>query len=199
MNCRLPKTSFTNPKGCIKQEQQRFNTLLEIINDYIRKHRKYADEEMDFFRRCPNLPTAIEHAALSKLPNGKRHPHQYRRLHRALAQAERNLQAIPSELRRCRSFNELYLGIKKAIGYIHDIGPLTIYDVAHRIGVYLKLEPERVYLHAGTADGAKALRLNYRRESLDVDELPKVFRRLKPSEIEDCLCIYKDYLLGIHT
>lgn len=60
-----------------------------------------------------------------------------------------------------------------------------------------KAEPGRVYLHTGTADGAKALGLNCRRESLDPDELPTEFRRLTPREIEDCLCLYKDEFAGV--
>lgn len=154
MCSQFPKTPYIISKRCIRREQRQFNTLLDIVNDYIREHRKCADEEMDFFRRSPDLRSVIEYAALSKLPNGKRHSHQYRRSRRALAESEGNLQAITPELRRCRSFDELYVRIQKEIGYVHDIGPLTIYDVAHRIGAHLKLEPERVYLHAGTAHGA---------------------------------------------
>lgn len=77
------------------------------------------------------------------------------------------------------------------MGGIHDIGPLTIYDTALRIGAFLRLEPAVVYLHRGTREGAKAIGENHRSECLDVRELPRPFQRLKPYEIEDCLCIYK--------
>ena len=79
---------------------------------------------------------------------------------------------------------------------IKGIRALTIYDTPIRIGAFVKLQPERVYLHAGTKEGAKALGF-YSRETLAVSELPKMFSRLTPAEIEDCLCIYKDVIAKI--
>ena len=62
---------------------------------------------------------------------------------------------------------------------------------ASRIGAKLNLFPEKVYLHAGTRLGARSLGLpNVPR--LSVSEFPKEFRALKPHEIEDALCIFKD-------
>ena len=40
-----------------------------------------------------------------------------------------------------------------------ELGELTVYDVAHRIGAYLQLEPDVVYLHRGTRIGARYLGL----------------------------------------
>jgi hypothetical protein len=71
---------------------------------------------------------------------------------------------------------------------------LTVYDISHRIGAYFGKAPERVYLHAGVRVGARALGIGG--DSFDPKILPKPFARLTPSEIEDCLCIYKDELLG---
>jgi hypothetical protein len=80
-------------------------------------------------------------------------------------------------------------------------GELTVYDAALRIGTYreLKLEPKEIYLHAGTRKGAKTLGFKGRRRSIRLDELPKAFYRLKPYQIEDCLCIYAKVLkhLGV--
>lgn len=125
------------------------------------------------------------------LPDGKRHPHQYRIPRSVLAEGERNLQACAQEIAGCGSFPDLYAIIRRELLGIYGIGHLTAYDVATRIGAHLPLEPDRVYLHAGTADGARELGLNHRRESLAVEELPLPFQRLRPREIEDCLCIYK--------
>ena len=57
---------------------------------------------------------------------------------------------------------------------------------------HLGLAPERVYLHAGTREGARALGLGRGRDALDLDELPGEFGSLTPAEAEDCLCIYKE-------
>jgi hypothetical protein len=50
------------------------------------------------------------------------------------------------------------------------------------------------YLHAGVRVGARALGIGG--DSFEPKILPKPFARLAPSEIEDCLCIYKKQLLG---
>ena len=55
-------------------------------------------------------------------------------------------------------------------------------------------EPDRVYLHSGTREGARALGLAAERSFLPMDELPPELRRLKPREVEDLLCIYKGEL-----
>ena len=84
--------------------------------------------------------------------------------------------------------------VKREIGSVHGIGKLMVYDIAHRIGAYLGQAPTLVYLHRGTKEGAATL--GFRGETLDPAALPAVFSRLTPSEIEDCLCIYKDELRG---
>ena len=78
--------------------------------------------------------------------------------------------------------------MRDRIGGIHGIGELAVYDIACRIGAFLGLSPERVYLHAGTREGARALGL--RGASVRKMDLPRAFGRLSPGEIEDCLCIY---------
>lgn len=72
------------------------------------------------------------------------------------------------------------------------IGALTVYDIAHRIGAHFRKAPRLVYLHAGTRTGARVFHISG--DSFDPKILPKAFSRLAPSEIEDCLCIYKDEL-----
>ena len=74
---------------------------------------------------------------------------------------------------------------------------MTVYDTALRIGAYLRLEPKEIHLHTGARDGAKALGFRGGRRSLRPNELPRSLRRLKPYEIEHCLCIYKSHLKEI--
>ncbi len=166
----------------------------EIVSDYIREYRDDARKEMRFFEILRRPSEAIRKAALSELPSGKRHPHQ-RRIPRALLeQAEARLQGIGRKLVSANNFAELHRAVKTEIGSLKGIGTLTVYDVAHRIGAHLKKAPERVYLHAGTRIGARTFGISG--DSFDPKILPKPFSRLAPSEIEDCLCIYKDELRG---
>ena len=81
--------------------------------------------------------------------------------------------------------------IERYTSDIYRFGKLAVYDTACRLGVYLELEPEVVYLHAGTIKGARALGLDTSRSYLEMDELPRPLRLLEPWECEDFLCIYK--------
>lgn len=176
-----------------RQPRPEFHSLSEVIVDYISNYRASADADLDFFRK-ESFPVAIEYAALYKLADGHRHPHSNRRQLEALEESYRRLRAIPGEMRKCSSFEALHDLIEREIRGIDDIGPLTVYDVATRIGAHLGHEPEKVYLHSGTKKGATALGLGRRRKTLEPAELPAEFGRLSAREIEDCLCLYKDVL-----
>lgn len=161
-----------------------------IVQHYLRYFRGRAREELDFYVGQPSLLAAIREAALCRLSNGHRHPHQYRIPLGALVSAERRLQRDIKQLEASASFSELHARVERLIGPIKGIGELATYDIAHRIGAFLKLAPDTVYLHAGTRKGAR--KLNLKGKSLHPSEFPKEFNVLTPAEIEDCLCIYGD-------
>lgn len=166
------------------------NTLRAIVADYIRRYREPAAREMQFYTRQRSLADAVDRAARCVLPSGKRHSHQYRIPGEALEAARARL--LGADLRSCQSFGDLHSRVDSLIRDIHMVGALVVYDVSHRIGAHLGLAPERVYLHAGTREGARALGLGRGRDALDLDELPGEFGSLTPAEAEDCLCIYKE-------
>jgi len=170
-------------------------TLDEIVSDYIREYRHDARAEMQTFRREKSRAAAIHRAALCEFPDGKRHPHQYLIPKRLLTLAEERLQAASKRLGYARDFAALHEIVKHEIGSVHGIGKLMVYNIAHRIGAYFGKSPALVYLHRGTREGAAALGL--RGETLDPATLPAAFSRLTPSEIEDCLCIYKDAIRSV--
>ena len=147
---------------------------------------------MDFYKGKP-LHEVIQVAALSVLPNGKRHNHQRRIPGSALKEAAARLSG--AEFSSVSSFDDLHSAIGLAIRGIHKIGELAVYDIAHRIGAKLRLQPEKVYLHAGTRVGARAL--GFTGVSVSMEELPKAFQRLTPAEAEDCLCVFKDHLKAL--
>lgn len=167
-----------------------------IVERYVNEHRKGARAEMDEFRKLPSLRRAIHHAALCHwLPTSKRHPHQYRIPGAALRDAERALQLIAHRLSRSKDFEALHDEVARAIGPIRKIGDLAIYDITHRISAYLGKSPRLVYLHRGTAVGAR--HLGFGGATLERRLLPPVFSRLSAAEIEDCLCIFKNELAGL--
>ena len=126
---------------------------------------------------------------------GKRHPHQYRLKHRDLQRVHQRLKLY--DIESCETFHELFETVHEAIAGISGIGELMVYDTAHRLGSYLGLEPEYVYIHAGVRKGAKALGFKGAVKWIDPSTLPRAFKKLTPGEIEDCLCIYKDELTDI--
>lgn len=169
----------------------RLVSLLAIADDYIEHHRPRAARELSSFRSLSSDGTAISRAALGQMADGRRHPHQYRVHTDALWESRRRLLEIAPALAGAASFDELFDLVSSEIEMIDGIGELAVYDAALRIGARFDLQPTRVYLHAGTRTGAKALGLPHRNACLDHAELPTELQVLTAREAEDALCIYK--------
>jgi len=163
-----------------------------VVHRFVIEHRARTARELRFYQIQPDFRRVIEVAALAQLPSGKRHPHQ-RRIPKAVLEEARD-RLLSADLQRCTSFGELFDVVAHEIASIRGIGELTVYDVALHIGAFLGLEPEVVYLHRGTREGAKAIGVGTRQKTIRVENLPEPFHILTPAEIEDCLCIYKDEL-----
>lgn len=176
------------PKRCFPRSHTT-GTLRGIVDAYIRDKREDAARELRFYAIQRSLADAISVAALCKSPSGKRHSHQCRIPFASLAEARRRL--LAADLRGAAIFDELHDLVADTVRGIWMVAELTVYDIAHRIGAHVGLAPERVYLHRGTRDGARALGLGRGRATLELHELPREFHRLTAAEAEDCLCIYK--------
>lgn len=163
-----------------------------IVSRYTREYRPHANKENLHIRRMTALTEVISFASQCLLPNGKRHPHQYRIPTSALVEARERL--LATNFSAISNFDELHQLIKSKISNIHKIGPLTVYDISHRIGIFLKIEPEHIYFHRGTTTGAKALGLDISQGKVSKEKLPFPFQKLAAHELEDCLCIYKSEL-----
>jgi hypothetical protein len=192
--CRPPKP--TKPGVCGREPYKNLATYNDVVNDYIRCYRDYVEGERKFFRKC-SFRKAIRHAGLCMRSDGKRHPHHQRRSEATLIHVESILQECANRMRAYKTFDELHELVHSEIHPIDDVGPLLVYDVATNIGTHLGLSPDRIYLHRGTRDGAKALLSIKGRKTINRSELPPAFMRLRRSEIEDCLCIYERELARI--
>lgn len=181
-------------RGCVPAKKapskNSVDTIADVVDDYIVRFRGPARDELRWFADQPSLKAAIHMAGTATGEHGKL-VHQWRRPRALLRAFANRLTGRIDAIRNARSFDALYDIVESAA--LKGIAALTIYDTALRIGAFLNVEPEDVYLHAGTKVGARALGF-HRRETLSERELPNAFRRLTPSEIEDCLCIYKDDL-----
>lgn len=169
-------------------------SLKRIVDEYIDDCRSNAENQMKRFADQETVSDAIKEAALCLTEKGKRHPHQYRIPGESLAEANRRLQQKRGKIKECKTFGDLHHMVNAVTRDIWMIGELTVYDIATRIGAYLGLMPAKVYMHRGTREGSKALGFTGKEPTIEVDQLPPEFAVLKPYEIEDCLCIYKQDL-----
>lgn len=163
-----------------------------IVRAYIKYVRPDARAELALFSReqQPSFRAAVRAAALSRI-DGVKHSHQWRIPPESLSEMADILEK--ANLQRAPSFEWLRDRIERVTAGVWRIGDLTVYDVAQRIGVYLGLEPERIYLHAGTKLGARALGLPTGKP-LRKQQLPAPYWRLSAAELEDVLCIFKAVL-----
>ena len=101
------------------------------------------------------------------------------------------------ELKKINDFDELYVAIKAEADKFYGIGRLTTYDTATCIGFERGIYPKEVYLHAGAAEGAKALGIRGTKASKkQFIAICKAFEMLESAQIEDFLCICKNQLAG---
>lgn len=192
----LSRKSMSSKK-CDPDERKDVGSLLSlpaIVDHYIRFKRSKVNHERGFFVGRP-FNEALRDAALCIREGQKRHDHQRRINGQLLKKCHQKLERRFAESPKLKTFSELHNLIEDEIGGEPGIGKLTVYDIATRIGANLGLEPNLVYLHAGTRAGAKHLGLGKGQPTLDprIPQL-KAFRRLKPHEIEDCLCSYADHI-----
>lgn len=166
-----------------------------IVEEYRRVHRPRALKEVRYFQRMPDFTSALRCAACAIRPDGKMYDHQRRIGANRLAAFHRALERASTELEYARAFSELLGIIDSVAGGCDGIGDLAVYDTAFRLGSYLRVMPDHVYLHAGAARGARALGLDSRSRALPIEALPEDLRVLAPWEAEDVLCLFKGRFL----
>jgi len=167
-----------------------------IIKTYTTQIRHRANEELNWFREQSALSKAIRLAALAVNSKGKRYSHQRRLSKSVLEQARDILMENERAIEACRDqdFDNLFTLLETLLAPVKGLGELYIYDTALRIGANMGLLPKRVYLHAGTRVGAKALGFDGKDKVIEVSQLPEWLHQLEPHEIEDVLCIFKELI-----
>jgi hypothetical protein len=168
--------------------------LETIVRFYTQRIKPRAKAELAWFVRQPTLRQTIRCAALAVNSSGKRYSHQRRIKRAAIAQARSILSDAKLRMKKCSDFDSLFRLIEAALEDVPGIGELYIYDTSLRIGAKLGILPEKVYLYAGTRTGARNLGLDVAKSTVRMASLPPALRVLKPHEVEDVLCIFKDEL-----
>jgi len=182
--------------------KERLDSLPALVRDFKwRWPRHRRDTVVTYAAGALNLQDAIYRAVMSRTAQGKMHNHQSRvptkslRAYAVRLKNKAHVDVWASGRPKIHSFDQLYdicwnLRIK-------GIGVVTVYDVATRIGAYLGLEPDSLYLHAGVLDGARELGVvNGDRAPVRIPlaALPRPLHSLTADECEDFLCAYRGML-----
>ena len=167
--------------------------LERIIDNFKKKTRKPIDYHVQFCLDQENLKDAIEVAAKAVDDYGKIHFHQRRVGKADLLAFSEKLEGLEDDFSKAKTFDEIYDIVKNtnAVG----INEVTVFDAAFRIGNYLNILPDKIYLTSGTRIGA-----GYFIENLETkifilpEELPTPFQRkdLTINDIEEMLYECKD-------
>lgn len=170
-------------------------TLEMYVKEYIKNNKKSLNNYLEKYSSLNNIEDAIKYGATARLSNENKHSHQRRLKVEILEQVRDKLLEEVEKIKKCTSFEELIEIVEecKESGF----GELAIYDTALRIGSNINIYPEKVYLHAGTKKGAKELGLKISNKVIEFSDLPEELKGLKPYEVEDFLCIYKDKFRNI--
>lgn len=146
------------------------------------------DNIPDWCKEASSPREALERAVRSKRPNGKMHNHQSK-VSKALPKYEYVLTQNLPLLATSKHFDKLH----RSMWLIRTdgIGPMTVYDVAVRFGAYLSLEPDRIYVHAGTKAGLEALGIRVLGDTVNMKRLGFTLQNRRPDDVEDFLCTYR--------
>ena len=173
-------------------------TMKSRLNQIIDAYKEAYGPELDrvgyYAEQQKTLLSTIQVATQCKDSDGRRDPHQNRIRKITLDLWSEALTTQVSRIRTASSFDQLHSIVKGA--KIDGVGELTIYDSANRIGLFLKIRPDRIYLHAGTRDGLRNLMGSAKGPYIYKEALPNELQQseLSCSAIENLLCIYKDAL-----
>ncbi|WP_019988325.1 hypothetical protein [Rudanella lutea] len=176
----------------------------------------YLDKYLNFYKELPNLTEVIVFAAdgTFKITNRGmayfiRHGHQD-----VFTDKEGNTRGVSKEITKLvrnnllTRFNDLenattFDQIMKIVTEckVRGFGELSIYDTSLRIAAYKNIEPDKVFLCAGTRAGSEILEMKgfvkegtSKKRFVSDEELPLEFRTqsgLSKKEIHNIACLYK--------
>ncbi len=137
------------------------------------------------------IAAAAKTAASAIDTHGRKHPHQYRLQPQVLAHFGDEIAALVQK-RKYTEFHQLLTDVATVARSIRGIGRVAVYDTSLRLGFKLGLRPDRVYLHAGTRQGAQFYGIQHANPDFILQsELPVAFDGMPPHDVEDFLCLYK--------
>lgn len=165
-------------------------SLSNLVAIYRRIHAPKLDSYLRYFQGLKTLDDAIRFACHGR--DGKIHDHQRLVGKNKLELARISLRRGFHEIEASESFDVLQGLTEHRTSKIHRFGVLAVYDTSLRLGAFLGLWPEVVYLHAGTKKGCQSLGVTTKGGTIEMQNLPKAVQSLEPHHVENFLCIFKD-------
>ncbi len=186
------KNNNVNCQSKTRSSKEKIPKLPDCVKDYLDKFENVYNEQFNWWGdKHIDWAATLERAWRSRFPDGKMHPHQYR----VSPRLEAGLKIARSDCRKpedFKTFEELHDWINSITHRVKGLGSMTAYDVTQRLGMWLNLEPDVVYLHAGAAEGAAKLQIYG--DVAPLSAFPPKIQKLGASHAENFLCIYKDCL-----
>ncbi|MGB5966831.1 MAG: hypothetical protein WBG70_00760 [Spirulinaceae cyanobacterium] len=175
-----------------KKSNSKNSTLATMVDEYIEEYGNSYDREDKWWGdKKITWSEAIERAWRSRLEDGKMHSHQ----RRVASKLDEGLKISLSYNRQPDSFDDfqdIYSWIESITIPVDGLGEMTAYDVARRLGAWLSMQPEKVYLHRGAAEGAK--KSSIKGKAVYLNNFPQEIQKLGATHAENFLCIYKNRL-----
>jgi hypothetical protein len=169
--------------------------ISKVIFSFKKRKNKYGDV-ISFVNDSKDINEAVERAYKSRDRNGRMDNHQRRVGEKVLLAALEKFNQLHlfSKLDTCKNFNCIYEIIKKTKPY--RFGGLTIYDIALRIALYKRIEPDFICLAgSGPYNAVKIINSNIKisNRRVEKNEIEKIHplitnSGLKPFETEIILC-----------
>ncbi len=173
---------------------------------------EYFENYLGYYKTIEDTERLIEHAVQGLFEyKGKLYIHPHQKVWRDTGGNEKGIRSeisaevitnILENYEACekaiksKDFADLYDFVKKY--KLPKFGGLEIYDTALRIGAKFNIEPNEVYLHAGTLIGLKTLETKRiveedlsLKKSVKIEELPECFKDMNPIHIEDFFSVKK--------
>lgn len=170
-------------------------TLTQMVDFYLLEWGDRPARELAWWGdQALTFDQAVRRAMFKLEGDGKRDGHQRYYSVANLAAMGARLATYAPAIKAAHDFETLRTIVERGLGLAPWRSPLLVYDVAHRLGYYLKISPQYVYLHAGPRVGAERLKSGLgRHRQLDPAnsvQLPTSLRmRLSPDQIENFLCV----------
>lgn len=194
MSCaKLGRRKPANLRRCVDalgSRDGREVSLSDLLRQYKREHRDRIAAESEAFHDWP-INTLIEETGNCKRADGSHHPHLYRIPKRARRAAVADMKMQIEKLRCAITFEDLHDTLGAIAVAIRGLGAVWIYDTALAFGAARGLWPRDIYLHAGTAEGAR--NFGFRGGRWPPEAWPQEFHDsgLSADDLESFLCGYK--------